>query len=109
MARSEQESKKEAAAEHEAWVADSLKKIQEIKPGMTRADLLKVFRTQGGLSTALNRTYVYRECPYFKVDVEFEAVGRPALDKEGRVTAVESDADLIKAISRPYLQFSVTD
>ncbi len=107
--RSEEDSKKEAAAEHVAWVVDSVKRMQEVKPGMTRADLLKVFTAEGGISTALNRTYVYRECPYIKVDVEFEAVGRPARDKDGRVTLVESDADLIKVISRPYLQFSVAD
>ena len=59
--------------------------------GMTRADLLKVFTTEGGLSTGLNRTYVYRECQYIKVDVDFEPVGRPARDAEGRVTLVEAN------------------
>src|SRR5262245_11285252 len=72
------------------WVANSLKEIQTIKVGMTRTDLLKVFTTEGGLSTGLTRTYVYRECPYIKVDVEFEPVGRPARDKNGRVTLVEA-------------------
>src|SRR5213075_1310743 len=71
------------------WVASSLKEMQKIRVGMTRSDLLKIFRTEGGQSTGLNRTYVYRECPYIKVDVEFQPVGRPARDKEGRVTLVE--------------------
>jgi len=31
------------------WIANSLKEIQKIKVGMTRADLLKVFTTEGGL------------------------------------------------------------
>ena len=96
-------------ARHVQWVAESLKLMQSVKPGMTRADLLRVFTTEGGLSTGLQRTYVYRECPYFKVDVEFEAVGRPPRDVEGRVTLVESEADTIKTISKPYLQFSVLD
>ena len=65
------------------WIANSLKEMQKIKVGMTRADLLKVFTTEGGLSTGLYRTYVYRECAYIKVDVEFEPVGRPARDVEG--------------------------
>ena len=91
------------------WVASSLKEMQQIKVGMTRADLLKVFTTEGGLSTGLDRTYVYRRCPYIKVDVEFEAVGRPARDKDGRVTLVEAGGDVIKKISRPYLEWSVTD
>jgi len=96
-------------ARHVQWVAESLKLMQSVKLGMTRADLLRVFTTEGGLSTGLQRTYVYRECPYFKVDVEFEAVGRPPRDVEGRVTLVESEADTIKTISKPYLQFSVLD
>jgi hypothetical protein len=92
---------------HTAWVVESLKEMQTIKPGMTRADLLKVFGGEGGLSTGMRRTYVYRACRYFKVDVEFEAVGRPASDSNGRVTLIESAADLIKSISRPYLEFAV--
>jgi hypothetical protein len=91
------------------WVANSLKEMQKIRVGMTRADLLKVFRTEGGLSTGLNRRYVYRECPYIKVDVEFEPVGRPARDKEGRVTLVEARGDIIKKISKPYLEWSIAD
>lgn len=56
---------------------------------MTRADLLKVFTTEGGISTGLHRTYVSRDCPFFKVDVDFRAVGRPDRDGEGRVTLIE--------------------
>ena len=96
-------------SQHVAWVGESLQQMQTVKPGMTRADLLKVFTTEGGLSTGLSRTYVYRSCPYFKVDVEFDVVGRPARDNNGRVTLVESPQDIIKKISRPYLQFSVAD
>src|SRR5215216_5792725 len=92
--------------EHNVWVAQSLKRMESVKPGMTRADLIKVFTVEGGLSTGLQRTYVYRECPYFKVDVEFAAVGRPPRDTNGRVTLVESDSDIIKSISRPYLGWS---
>src|ERR1700684_2297029 len=51
-----------------AWVTDVLEKMETIKAGMTREELLKVFSTEGDLS---NRTFVSRDCPYFKVDVEF--------------------------------------
>ena len=91
------------------WIANSLREMQKIEVGMTRADLLKVFTTEGGLSSALNRTYVYRDCPYIKVDVEFEPVGRPARDAEGRVTRVEANEDVIKKISKPYLEWMVID
>ena len=95
--------------DHTAWVAESLKRMQTIKPGMTRTDLLKVFTTEGGLSTGLQRTFVSQDCPYFKVDVEFEAVGRPSRDANGRVTLLEGGQDIIVKISRPYLQFSIVD
>ena len=95
--------------EHREWVAQALQKMQAIQPGMTRKDLLVVFTTGGGLSTGLRRTYVSQECPYFKVDVEFQAVGRPNRDREGRVTLVEDDRDIIVKLSSPYLQFNVMD
>lgn len=95
--------------EHVVWVAEALKRMQTVKPGMTRTDLLKVFTVEGGLSTGLRRTFISRECPYFKVDVEFKAVGRPDRDADGRVTLVEGNRDIIVKISRPYLQFSVAD
>jgi hypothetical protein len=76
---------------------------------MTRRTLLTVFTTEGGLSTGLQRTFVSRDCPYFKVDVEFQAVGRPDRDERGRVTLVERDEDIILQVSTPYLQFGVMD
>ena len=99
----------QASTDHVAWVAQVLTRIETIKPGMTRQQLLTVFTTEGGLSTALSRTFVTRECPYFKVDVEFKAAGRPDRDAEGRVTGVEGDRDIIVRISKPYLQFAVMD
>ena len=95
--------------DHIAWVSDALKRMQAVRVGMTRDALLKVFATEGGLSTGLRRTFVSRDCPYFKVDVEFEAVGRPSRDSDGRVTLVEGNQDVIVKISKPYLQFSVAD
>lgn len=95
--------------EHEVWVGHALEKMEVVKPGMTRDDLLKVFRNEGGLSTGLHRTYVSRDCAYFKVDVQFQAVGRPERDTDGRVTLAEDGRDIIVKISRPYLQFSIAD
>jgi len=99
----------DAAASHVAWVAETLQRMQAVKVGMTRKDLLAVFTTEGGLSTGLSRTFVSRACPYFKVDVEFEAVGRSNRDREGRVTLVEDQRDVIVKCSRPYLEFAVMD
>jgi hypothetical protein len=95
--------------EHVAWVGQSLKRMQTIQPGMTRSDLLKVFTMEGGISTALHRTFISRDCPYFHVEVEFKAVGRPNHDANGRETMVEGSQDTIIKISRPYLQSPIAD
>jgi len=86
---------------HIAWVEGVLRHMLTIKPGMTRKQLLEVFTTEGGLSNRLHRTYVSIECPDFKVDVEFEAVGPSAPDRN----MGESDQDRITKISTPYLAF----
>jgi hypothetical protein len=95
--------------DHEAWVTRALEKMETIKPGMTRGELLAVFQPQGGLSPALHRTFISRDCIYFKVDVDFDAVGRPSRDENGRMTSVEDNRDIIVQISRPYIQFAITD
>jgi hypothetical protein len=89
--------------EHSDWIAQSLKEIERVKVGMTRADLLKVFNEEGGISTRTQRRYVYRECPYIKVDVEFEPVGE--LDNK----SVQSPQDKIAKISKPFLEWSIID
>jgi hypothetical protein len=101
--------RRDAGAEHVRWVAAVLKHIGTITPGMTRRQLQTVFATEGGLFTGLRRTYVTRECGYFKVDVEFRPVGRPERDQDGRVTLVEDDRDIITNVSRPYLQWPILD
>jgi hypothetical protein len=84
-------------------------KMETIKIGDTRASLLRVFTTEGGLSTALQHTYVSQDCPLFKIDVKFRAVGRPERDSDGRESLVESNADVITTLSRPYLAAPVMD
>ena len=91
------------------WVEEVLGRMNRVKPGMTRADLLRVFTTEGGLSTGLERTYVSQDCSLFKVNVTFLAVGRSAKDKQGRVTLAEDGRDEIETISRPYIAFGVMD
>jgi hypothetical protein len=96
----------QAPPSYVAWVGDVLTQMQKINSGMTRNDLLKVFTIEGGLSTGLQRTFVSRDCPYFKVDVEFNAVGRPNRDQDGYVTLFEDPRDIIIKISKPYLEFA---
>jgi len=68
-----------------------------VRVGGTRSELLKIFTTEGGLSAPSQQTYVYRHCPYIKVDVKF-ATGDQELP-----------TDKIVDISRPYLDWSKAD
>lgn len=88
-------------------ISDAIRETSAITVGMSRGDLMRVFTTEGGLSTRAQRTYVYRRCPYIKVDVEFEV--EHLRDSEGRVPRPEADDDLVKRISRPYLAWAVID
>jgi hypothetical protein len=85
--------------ERTAWVSSALRTMQTIKVGMTRSDLMKVFTSEGGLSTTSRRTYVYRQCPFLKVDAEFAASSRDE----------ELPTDKIVKTSRPYLAWSIGD
>ena len=89
--------------EHSKWVAGSLREMQTVKPGMTRADLLRVLQEEGGLSTRTAQRCAYRGCPYMKVEVTFEAVGAP----EDKLT--KSPNDTIAKISKPFLEWSIDD
>lgn len=84
-------------------VGDILKECTSITRGMTRAELLWVFTTEGGLSTAKGRRFVHRRCPYIKVDVEFN------LSEPNQSVVDERPTDTISRISQPYLQWSIMD
>ena len=81
---------------HVDWVRQSLAEMQKIKKGMTRADMERLFVPDGGLQVYGATRYVYRECPFFKVDVEFERA--PNSPRSG------GPRDRIVKISKPYLE-----
>ncbi len=89
--------------EHIQWVSSVLRWTYDIKPGMTRKDLLRVYTVEGGLSTRTHRTYVLKGCPGIKVDVEFVPVGNA---QDG---LIESPNDQILKLSKPYLDYSHMD
>src|SRR6266550_4110630 len=78
-------------------ISDVLTECKKITAGTTRTELLKVFTTEGGLSTATHRTFVHRRCPYIKVDVDFTL-------SDAKQSAVdERPTDTVSKISKPYL------
>jgi hypothetical protein len=84
---------------HVPWVEKSLETMHSVKVGMTRAELEKVFVPDGGLSVPEKQTYVYRECPYFKVTVAFKTDAANPVDKNDRIVR----------ISKPYIDWPVGD
>ena len=84
-------------AAHVQWVENALKDMQTIQVGMTRKDLLRIFTTEGGISSPQTRQFVYKKCPYFKVQVQFE------LSQSGDKRTESPDDKIIK-ISKPYLE-----
>jgi hypothetical protein len=91
--------------DHAAWLKQVMGRMETIKPGMTRWDLLQVFRTEGarqtfrmeGAPSVLRETFVSQDCPYFKIVVEFQ----PNLGGVNR--------DVIVKVSKPYVQFSTAN
>jgi hypothetical protein len=79
----------------------SLKEMESIRVGMTRIGLLKAFEGGGGISTRLSRRYVYRDCSYIIVDVEFEPLSQP--------NSFEGPQDKIVQISKPFLERPIED
>jgi hypothetical protein len=85
------------------WIAKVLDRLNSIRPGMKRKDLDRVLSTEGGLSTRLQRRYVFLDCQYIKVDVRFiAAAGTTNLFGE-------SPEDVIESVSKPFLEFGHSD
>jgi hypothetical protein len=83
-------------------IVEVFKDCQKLKPGMTRADLVKLQmfdQDWGPLHPANDKTFKqhttfeYRSCALIKVDVDFEATD----DKEARPT------NIISKVSMPYI------
>lgn len=93
----------DASEDRIRWVARSLLDMQSVRQGSTREELLKVFVEEGGVSNRFMRRYAYRGCPYFKVDVEFDAADSP--DEKPK----EHPQDVVTQISTPFLEWPVAD
>jgi hypothetical protein len=85
-----------------------LKDVSSVQSGMTRTELLRVFTTEGGLSTRDEQRYVYRRCPLIKVVVTFR---RPvdADDDWGGAPEEERAGDIIQSISKPFLDYTIAE
>jgi hypothetical protein len=85
---------------HINWVVSVLKRMNTIKVGSTRNEVLKLFTPEGGLSQRQLETFASRDCPYFKIDVEWVSGGPSRGD---------DDENPIARITKPYVEFSIVD
>ena len=81
-----------------AWLEERFREAQSIKVGSTYADVVKYFRTDGGLTQVGKSRFVNILCPLMKIDVEFEPVKGDTLPPT-KVTRV----------SRPYFEREFAD
>jgi hypothetical protein len=83
---------------HQQWLEDRYKEAKSIQPGMTRADLLKLFIEDGGLQMVPARSYVLKSCYVIKIQVTFDG-------PSGLAYKPGSDDQLkIVEVSKPYLE-----
>jgi len=85
-----------------ALVKTALDDMNQIKVGMTRRELELHLDPDGGLQFAGEGRYVYPQCEYIKVDIQF----KPAPPPKGEVLSPE---DTVTKVSRPYIAYPARD
>ena len=86
-------------------IASCLKDFETLKPGMSRSEISRLFPLDGGIHRISVVRFTHPDCPYFKVDVEFEFDRNP--DDQNRPT--RGDNDRSTKISKPYLEAPFLD
>ena len=100
-----------AAAEddHRRWLAERYAEAVSVRPGMSRRELRRLFRPDGGLQTIPSSRYVLKSCGMIKVEVRLE------LPEGASREDFRDENDLIDArmkiteVSKPYLEPEATD
>jgi hypothetical protein len=72
--------------EHTLWIDGTLAAIESIQVGMSRKESDRLFAPEAGFHGGQGEVYIYKQCPYIKVNVQFTNDGK------------------ISRISRPYLE-----
>jgi hypothetical protein len=76
-----------------AVVQEAYKEFQSLKPGMTRTEVERAWRPDGGTSAMGYDRYVFRHCDYIKIKIDFKLVGKG-----------ETPGDLVEKVSTPYIE-----
>jgi hypothetical protein len=84
-----------------ALVREALNDYQHIRVGITRNEVERYFKRDGGMQFPDNTRYVYSKCPYLHLDVEFQAKGSTEPPFSGEDTVIKT--------SKLYVDYSVKD
>ncbi|MGH9864242.1 MAG: hypothetical protein ACRD4H_02385 [Candidatus Acidiferrales bacterium] len=96
-------SRQRAAGEQNCTIVkEALDTSSHLIVGVTRREVDKNFKLDGGMQSFSTSRYVYSKCEYIKLDIDFKHAvpGNPA---------VPSPDDTVVKISKPYLQYPMTD
>jgi hypothetical protein len=83
-------------------VVAALEAVSHIHPGMSRAEVEKVFVVDGGLIIRDKTRYSLRDCHSIKVEITFDR------DKQAP-GVIGAPKDTVKAVDRPYLEYPIAD
>jgi hypothetical protein len=80
-----------------------IRECSRLKTGVTRGEFQVIFPGEdGGLRSGYGEgSFLYKTCPYIKVEVTWNMVDP--------TQKTESPKDTIKTISKPYLEYPFTD
>ncbi len=80
-----------------AWVRKCLQDFKSIKPGITRGEIEKTFRMDGGLiASPFSVRFLHPSCSYFKIDVRF-VINKSNIDGWAK-------GDRVESVSKPYIE-----
>jgi hypothetical protein len=87
------------------FAGECFKNFESITNGMTRGEVEKKLKMDGGLQTVSPVRFLDPACPGFKINVEFD-FKRNAMDQN---RAIETKADKVIRVSKPYLERRIMD
>ena len=88
---------------HQQWLEEKYREATSIQPGMTRADLLKLFEEDGGLQSIPASRYVLKSCQLIQSEVKFDT--KYGVDYK----PIPDDKLKIVEVSKPYLERMAVD
>jgi hypothetical protein len=83
-------------------IRQALEEASRIKSGMTRREVEKHFKPDGGLQARQETRYLYSKCNYIRIDIDFKV--EPPSDR-----TESSPYDIVVKVLTPYLDNPTAD